>query len=124
MLLSELEFIKISVDDAYNGTHRREGKMSSILEEFARGNIDPHNGSIRRGSTYDKTLKALVENENKLSDGLDGELAEIFKQYVDLQGEVQQMDGRDKFIYGYRLGVLMTVEVFTGNRDAIYSELN
>jgi hypothetical protein len=25
-----------------------------------------------------------------------------------------------KFIYGYRLGVLMTMEVFNGSEDAIY----
>ena len=94
--------------------------MKTILENFAFGNINPDVGSITRGSHYDKTMKALVENENKLSDELDGELAEIFKLYSDLQLEAAQITNTDKFIYGYRLGVLMTMEVFIGRNDAIF----
>ena len=94
--------------------------MKSILEEFAYGNIDPSVGSIIRGSHYDKTMKALVENENKLSDGLDGDLVEVFKRYSDLQLEATQISNVDKFIYGYRLGVLMTMEVFCVREDAIF----
>ena len=94
--------------------------MKSILEEFARGNISPDVGSIKRGTHYDRTMKALVENENKLTAGLGEELQNIFKQYIDLQLEANQISNIDKFIYGYRLGVLMTMEVFNGREDAIF----
>ena len=94
--------------------------MKNILEEFARGNISPDVGSIKRGTHYDRTMKALVENENKITAGLGDELQNTFKQYIDLQLEANQISGIDKFIYGYRLGVLMTMEVFNGREDAIF----
>jgi len=96
--------------------------MQSILEEFARGNINPDVGSITRGSHYDKTMKALCENEDKLSSELTGELAEVLKRYTDLQLEANQITNVDKFIYGYRLGVLMTMEIFIGRDNAIFGK--
>jgi len=95
-------------------------KNKSILEEFARGNISPNVGSIRRGTHYDRTMKALVENENKLTEGLVEELQDTMKQYIDLQAEANLISTTDSFIYGYRLGVLMTMEVFNGNDNAIF----
>ena len=92
----------------------------SILEEFARGNISPNVGSVKRGSHYDRLGKALVEAENKITAGLDEELQDIMKQYIDLQGETNLISTTDSFIYGYRLGVLMTMEVFNGSDTAIY----
>ena len=84
--------------------------MKNILEEFAHGNINPSDGAITRGSHYDKTMKALVENESKLTAGLGEELQNTFKQYIDLQLEANQISNNNKFIYGYRLGVLMTID--------------
>jgi len=95
-------------------------KTTSILEDFARGNISPDVGSIRRGTHYDRTMKALVENENKLTEGIGEELQDTMKQYIDLQAEANLISNTDSFIYGYRLGVLMTMEVFNGNDNAIF----
>jgi len=95
-------------------------KTTSILEDFARGNISPNVGSIRRGTHYDRTMKALVENENKLTEGLNEDLQDTMKQYIDLQAEANLISTTDSFIYGYRLGVLMTMEVFNGNDNAIF----
>jgi len=92
----------------------------SILEEFARGNISPNVGSVKRGSHYDRLGKALVEAENKITAGLGEELQDTMKQYIDLQGETNLISTTDSFIYGYRLGVLMTMEVFKGSDTAIY----
>jgi len=68
------------------------------------------------------TMKALCENEDKLSSELTGELAEALKRYTDLQLEANQITNVDKFIYGYRLGVLMTMEVFLGRDNAIFGK--
>ena len=51
---------------------------------------------------------------------LEGKLKETLQQYVDAQAETNQITNTDKFIYGYRLGVLMTMEVFNGRHDAIF----
>ena len=94
--------------------------MKNVLEEFARGNINPNVGSVKRGSDYDRLGKALVEAENKIVAGLGEELQDTMKQYIDLQGDTNLISTTDSFIYGYRLGVLMTMEVFNGNDNAIF----
>jgi len=94
--------------------------MSSILEEFARGNISPDVGCFKKDSQYGRTMKTLCETEDRLMSVLGGELKETFKQHVDAQAESNLITGIDKFIYGYRLGVLMTMEVFNGREAAIF----
>jgi len=65
-------------------------------------------------------MKILCETEDQLMPVLDGELKETFKQYINAQAESNLITGIDKFIYGYRLGVLMTMEVFNGREEAIF----
>ena len=91
--------------------------MQSILEEFACGKISPFDGSYRKDSRYEHTLKSLCEVEDKLMSALDDQSKEMLRQFMDLQEELSLTEGIDKFIYGYRLGVLMTVEVFSGRNE-------
>lgn len=94
--------------------------MKSILEEFARGNISPDVGSFKKDSHYGKTMKILSDSENELFSALDGNLKETLKKFSEAQSEINLLSGIDKFIYGYRLGVLMTTEVFISREDAIF----
>ena len=88
--------------------------MQSILEEFACGNIDPFEITIRKGSHHESVLQTLCDSEDKLMSALDGELKETFKQFIEALGECNSIESTNRFINGYRLGVLMTVEVFIG----------
>ena len=94
--------------------------MKSILEEFARGNISPNVGTFKRDSHFGRTMQTLAESEEKLLSVLDGEAKETLKQFSDAQAEINLLSGIDKFIYGYRLGVLMTTEVYNCREDAIF----
>ena len=88
--------------------------MRSILEEFACGNADPYEAIVRKGSHHESVLQTLCDSEDKLMSALDGDLKETFKQFMEAQGESSSIDSVNRFINGYRLGVLMTVEVFRG----------
>ena len=99
-------------------------KTTSILEEFARGNISPNVGSVKRGTLYERTARAMVDAENKIMAEIGEELQDTMKQYIDLQAEVNLMSNTDQFIYGYRLGVLMTMEVFNGSDTAIFGRVD
>ena len=94
--------------------------MKSILEQFAYGNINPSDGAIPKGSRYERILNSANNAENKIAAALDGELQELFSKYVNEQGEAVSIAETDKFIFGYRLGVLMTMEVFTGREHTIF----
>ena len=94
--------------------------MKSILEAFAYGNINPNDGSFKHSSRYGRVMKTLSESEEKLMAMLDGEPKELFMQFSSAQLESNTISSVDKFIYGYRLGMLMTMEVFTGaNREEV-----
>ena len=91
--------------------------MKSILEEFACGNISPEPRFFKRDSHYGLTMKILSDSEEKLLSVLDGDLKETLKQFSEAQAEISILSGVDRFIYGYRLGVLMTMEVFNGKAN-------
>ena len=93
--------------------------MKSILEEFARGNISPEPRFFKQDSHYGQTMRILSDSEQKLLAVLDDELKETLKQLSNAQAEISFLSGIDKFIYGYRLGVLMTIEVFNGKENLI-----
>ena len=98
--------------------------MKNILKEFANGNLSM-TGSIKKNSEYERTLKELCEYENKLKATMDGDIKEIFEKFMEFQAKADFISEIDRFIYGYRLGALMMIEVFRGNPDAIYGdELN
>ena len=91
--------------------------MISILEEFARGNISPEPRFFKRDSHYGRAMETLVDKEKKLYAALDGELKETLKQFSEAQIEISRLSSIDRFVYGYRLGVLMTMEVFNGKES-------
>ena len=94
--------------------------MKSVLEAFAHGNINPSVGAIKKDSRYEGVLKTISDCEEKLRSILDGEAKKLLERLMFAQLEADSMSGTDKFIYGYRLGVLMTVEVFIGREDTIF----
>ena len=93
--------------------------MKSILEEFAYGNVSPEPRFFEKKSHYGRTMKILSDSEEKLRSMLDGELKETLELFSNAQAEINVLSGVDRFIYGYRLGVLMTMEVFNGKADLI-----
>jgi hypothetical protein len=93
--------------------------MSSVLEEFARGNISPEPRFFKQDSHYGRTMQELSDSEEKLLAALSGEQKETLEKFIDAQAEINLLSGIDRFIYGYRLGVLMTMEVFEGKENLI-----
>jgi len=93
--------------------------MRRILEEFACGNITPEARFFKRDSEYGKAMYALSDIEEKLLALLNENEKKLFDDFSKAQSEISFLSGIDKFIYGYRLGVLMTTEVFEGKENLI-----
>jgi hypothetical protein len=98
----------------------RNDIMPSILEEFAYGNISPHEQSFMRGSEYGRAVELVVRNEKKLLDRLEGDDKDLLQKLTDAQSEVDRLTAVMNFIYGYKLGLIMTAEAFT-DMDSLYS---
>ena len=95
--------------------------MTNILKEFAYGNLNPNNGTIIKGTRYETVLNTIAKSEEKLLSLLDGEPKELLIKFSLAQLEANAISGTDKFIDGYRLGVLMTMEVFKGDTNSSYN---
>ena len=98
---------------------RNDDFMQSILEAFAQGNISPESRFFESGSHYGHTIEVLSDCEEKLLWSLNEHDKKVFKEFCEAQTEINLLSGIDKFIYGYRLGVLMTMEVFNGKNDLV-----
>ena len=93
--------------------------MVKILEALATDNLslDP---AIYAGSTeYQKTNNLFCNLGEKLLEKSNPEEQKLFEDYNDAFCEQEHLYSIDKFVNGYRLGVLMTLEVFNGYDNLI-----
>ncbi len=93
--------------------------MKSILEELYIGNIHTGDRSFKRGSEYDRVSNSFVEANDKLRSMLD---KSQIKAYEDVQAanyKVNYMELTDRFIYGFRMGLLIALEVCNTSDDFI-----
>ena len=97
--------------------YERTRPMKSILEQFACGSINPAIRFIKRGSTYEKAGNTLCAAEEKLRAVLNEDERLLLTALIEAQGAVNDIANMDKLVHGYRLGALMTMEVFSGKED-------
>lgn len=91
--------------------------MRSILEEFAHGNIPSESHTFKPDSRYGKALRAACDAETVLSGKLSDEDKPILQKFVDAQCELHRLTSTQNFIYGYKLGLMMTAEAFITDRQ-------
>lgn len=96
--------------------------MTSILEEFAYGNVCPQAQYFKKDSEYGKAMELVSRNEQKLLDQLGAEDKARFEKYIDAQGDVNRLTAIKNFMYGYKLGLIMTAEAFVGKGDLVVGE--
>jgi len=87
--------------------------MPSILEKLANGEISVYN-ALKQDDPKHKQVSDVADSfEEKLLAILNGEEKAIFKKFVDARMDVECLLITNSFIYGYKLGVVMTAELLT-----------
>ena len=89
----------------------------NILEELYYGNITPQEKAFRRESDYAGFVKTVSENEEKLTAFLRAipnaaEEQRLFSQLMSAQGEVNDIEGKERFIEGWKLGARVVLDTF------------
>jgi len=64
-------------------------------------------------------MKLSAETETKLQSMLEGEQLAVLEQFSNAQLDIVALSTTDNFIHGYKLGVLMTFEVFSDSKGLI-----
>lgn len=93
--------------------------MINILEELANDNLHPNSRYYRRNTAFDLATKKVSDTEGALRAALSEPEKKLLEDYTKAQDEIAYLERTDKFIYGYRLGVLMTMEVFRTSDEIV-----
>ena len=86
--------------------------MSSVLEDFYYGNIEPQELSTEITPKLKKKLSALVKKEEDLTAMLPEKEKELFANYVNAYNEFSSISNSDSFISGFRLGARFAYDTF------------
>ena len=92
-----------------------------ILRELWRGNISPTERFIRKGSDYQKTAKLLSDELDKLRDALSPEAKKQMDSVNDLRTDLTMLAEEDVFIYGFRMGARMMMDIVGEYKGQFYS---
>ena len=90
--------------------------MSSVLEDFYYGNIEPQELTTEITLKLKKKLSALVKKEEELTAMLPEKEKELFANYVLSYNEFSSIGNSDSFISGFRLGARFTYDTFIENK--------
>lgn len=85
-----------------------------ILEELYFGNIRPDVKFYGTDSPFVQLAQLRQKNRENLLSTLNENEKEAFDKFNDAQAEIDDMTRYQKFTYGFRLGVLLMAESFTG----------
>lgn len=86
----------------------------SILEDLYSGKVYPLEKIVPQDERYRPTNEKIGELREYFKENLSPEDCEKFKQWSSLMYESQYMDSYANFAYGFRLGIMLLLDVLTG----------
>lgn len=89
-----------------------------VLEKLWRGEISPTERCIRRGSKYQQASITFCERMDNLLSELPSDTSKKLEALSDLKSDVTMMENEDFFIYGFRLGAGMVLDIIGDYKGA------
>lgn len=85
--------------------------MKSILEELFYGNICPSMIDCSDIEQKKQLMKHIADHHDNLNNTLSEKQKTILEKFDDCLGELADLNEREMFIYAFRLGARMTMEI-------------
>lgn len=85
--------------------------MINILEELWYGNVAPSGGNRVVSDEARKRLKAVVDSYDELYATLSEEQKEMLEKFSDANAELDDVTEREIFVYAFRLGAQIALEI-------------
>lgn len=89
--------------------------MRRTLEELYYGNITPCDRQVVPGSDLQRVMEKAEKCEEKLTARLKDEEKSLLLNLLNAQNEISSTLAIEKFILGFRLGMMLAVESFDEN---------
>ncbi|MBO5211197.1 MAG: hypothetical protein J6B80_04625 [Clostridia bacterium] len=96
--------------------------MTSFIEEFYYGNLDPQARSTKCSETVTKEISIIAAAEEYLISKLQGEEKSKFLEHIIAWSILNGETNLDSFIIGFRLGAKFTYDTFV-NKNAPLKDL-
>ena len=85
--------------------------MRSILEELFYGNVCPNTDCRRKGREVGQLMEYIASHHDSLYTTLTDKQKEIFEKFTDCYDELTDINEREIFVYAFRLGARIAIEV-------------
>ncbi|WP_069997892.1 DUF6809 family protein [Cellulosilyticum sp. I15G10I2] len=96
--------------------------MKTLLEELYNGNIFPDGLIISNDSAFRPLNKQISEAMEKLKNKLSENDFRDLEALLNLRSESSSMEATASFVYGFKLGATLLIEVLTGKENLIRGE--
>ena len=93
--------------------------MKSILEELFYGNICPSTDCRSKDGQAKKLMEHLANHHEKLNNTLTDKQKELLEKFDDCYGELTDINEREIFVYAFRLGARIAIEVLLPTTDRL-----
>ena len=88
--------------------------MRSILEELFYGNICPNTDCRSNDKEVKELMGYIADHHDNLNKTLSDKQKELLEKFDDCYNELTDINERELFIYAFRLGARITLEVQIG----------
>ena len=91
------------------------------LQELWRGNITPAERFVRSGSEYKETAKKLSDEMDRLMEAISPEARKQLENIGNLRADMAVLSNEDIFIYAFRMGARLMLDVLGDYKGQFYS---
>lgn len=91
--------------------------MKSILEELFYGNICPNTDCRSKDKQTKELMGYIADHHDNLYKMLTDKQKEIFEKFDDCWDELTDINEREIFVYAFRLGARVAIEVLAFGTD-------
>ena len=88
--------------------------MKSILEELFYGNISPNTDCRGNDEQTKELMVYIADHHNALKGELTDKQKEILEKFDDCWNELTDINEREIFVYAFKLGARIAIEVLSG----------
>ena len=92
--------------------------MRSILEELFYGNVCPNTDCRSKDKEVKELMSYIADHHSALNETLTDKQKEIFEKFTDCYDELTDINEREIFVYAFRLGARIAIEVLLPTTDS------
>ena len=85
--------------------------MKSTLEKLFYGNVCPNTDCRGNGKDTKRLMEYIAHHHSALNETLTDKQKELFEKFNDCYSELTDINEREIFVYAFRLGMRIAIEV-------------